>query len=89
MPGSHMTHKLIQMQVPRAGALLEQMRVPDISYADDVTLIAYDDPAQAQRLLDCLSIFCAIVQMEVNQHELKLVPWFFVAQILGFLLVLC
>jgi exonuclease III len=66
-----MLHELIQMQVPGAGPLLEHMRVPDISYADDVTLIAYDDHAQAQRLLDCLSIFCAIFQMEVNQHELK------------------
>jgi hypothetical protein len=66
-----MLHELIQMQVPGAGPLLEQLRVPDISYADDVTLIAYDDPAQSQRLLDCLSIFCAIFKMEVNQHELK------------------
>ena len=64
-------HELIQMRVPGAGPLLEQLRVPDISYADDVSLIAYDDPAQAQCLLDCLSIFCAIFKMEVNQHELK------------------
>jgi Reverse transcriptase (RNA-dependent DNA polymerase) len=66
-----MLHELIQMQVPGAGPMLEQLRVPDISYADDVSLIAYDDPAQAQHLLDCLSIFCAIFKMEVNQHELK------------------
>ena len=64
-------HELIQMRVPGAGPMMEQLRVPDISYADDVSLIAYDDPAQAQHLLDCLSIFCAIFKMEVNQHELK------------------
>jgi hypothetical protein len=28
-------------------------------------------PDQAQRLLDRLSIFCAIFKMEVNQHETK------------------
>jgi hypothetical protein len=64
-------HELIQMQVPGAGPMLEQLRVPDISYADDVSLIAYDDPLQAHHLLDCLSIFCAIFKMEVNQHESK------------------
>jgi hypothetical protein len=64
-------HELIQMQVPGAGPMLEQLRVPDISYADDVSLIAYDDHVQAQHLLDCLSIFCAIFKMEVNQHESK------------------
>jgi hypothetical protein len=66
-----MLHELIQMQVPGAGPMLGQLRVPDISYADDMTLIAYDDPDQAQRLLDCLSIFCAIFKMEVNQQETK------------------
>jgi hypothetical protein len=66
-----MLHELMQMQVPGAGPLLEQLRVPDISYADDVTLIAYDDPAQLQRLLDCLSIFCAIFKMDVNEHTLR------------------
>jgi hypothetical protein len=40
-----------------------------LPYADDVTLIVYDDPAQLQRLLDCPSISCAIFKMEVNQHE--------------------
>ena len=41
------------MRVPGAGLMLEQLRVPDISYdADDVSLIAYDDPAQAQHPLD-------------------------------------
>jgi hypothetical protein len=46
-----MLHGLIQMVVPGAGPLLEHMPVADIYYADDVTLIAYDDHAQAQRLL--------------------------------------
>jgi exonuclease III len=64
-------HELIQMQVPGAGPVLGNMRVPDITYADDVTLIALDDPQQAQHLLDCLSVFCAIFKMEVNQDELK------------------
>ena len=64
-------HELIRMQVPGAGPVLGNLRVPDITYADDVTLIALDDPQQAQDLLDCLSVFCSIFKMEVNQHELK------------------
>jgi hypothetical protein len=75
-----MVHELIRMQVPGAGPLLGQLRVPDISYADDVTLIAYDDPDQAQRLLDCLSIFSAIFKMEVNQHETKTCAFVFRCQ---------
>ena len=43
----------------------------DIIYADDVALIAYDNPGKAQDLLNCLSVFCAIFKMEVNQHESK------------------
>jgi hypothetical protein len=30
-----------------------------------------DDPAQAQRLLDCLDLFCAIFGMEVNTDPRK------------------
>jgi hypothetical protein len=66
-------HELIQMQVPGAGPVVGNLvqALLDIIYADDVALIAYDNPRQAQDLLDCLSVFCAIFKMEVNQHELK------------------
>jgi Reverse transcriptase (RNA-dependent DNA polymerase) len=65
-------HELILMQVPGAGPVVGNLQaLLDIIYADDVTLIAYDNAQQAQHLLDCLSVFCAIFKMEVNQHELK------------------
>ena len=59
-------HELITLRVPGAGPILGSLRVPDIIYADDVILIAMDDPTQAQNLLDCLDMFCAIFGMEVN-----------------------
>jgi hypothetical protein len=62
---------LIRLQVPRAGPIPGSIRVSDLIYADDVVLIAMDDPAQAQRLLDCLDLFCAIFGMEVNTDPRK------------------
>jgi hypothetical protein len=47
-----------------------KLRVPDILHANDVTLIDYDDPAQAQCLLDCLCIACALLEVDVDQDEL-------------------
>ena len=65
-------HELILMQVPGAGPVVGNLKaLLDIIYADDVALIAYDNPRQAQDLLDCSSVFCAIFKREVNQHELK------------------
>jgi hypothetical protein len=66
-----MLHELIRLQVPGAGPILGTIRVPDIIYADDVTLIAMDDHTQAQQLLDCLDLFCAIFGMEVNTDHCK------------------
>jgi hypothetical protein len=66
-----MLHELIRLQVPGAGPVLGSIRVSDLIYADDVVLIAMDDPAQAQHLLDCLDLFCAIFGMEVNTDPRK------------------
>ena len=66
-----MLHELIRLRVPGAGPVLGSIRVSDLIYADDVVLIAMDDPAQAQRLLDCLDLFCAIFGMEVNTDPRK------------------
>jgi Reverse transcriptase (RNA-dependent DNA polymerase) len=66
-----MLHELIRLQVPGAGPILGSIQVPDLIYADDVILIALDDPTQAQQLLDCLDLFCAIFGMEVNTDPRK------------------
>lgn len=58
-------HELIKLRLPGAGPVLGQLRVPDVMYADDVTLIA-NSPEDAQALLDVLDIFCRLFGMEVN-----------------------
>jgi hypothetical protein len=42
--------------------------VPDLMYADDVDLLAWS-AAHAQQLLDCLSLFCTLFDMEVNMDK--------------------
>jgi hypothetical protein len=58
-------HDMIKLQLPGAGPILGNLRVPDIMYADDVTLVS-SDPVEVQQLLDVLSVFCRIFDMEVN-----------------------
>ena len=58
-------HDMIKLKLPGAGPVLGSLRVPDIMYADDVTLIS-SDPVEVQQLLDVLSVFCRIFDMEVN-----------------------
>jgi sorting nexin-29 len=58
-------HELISQKVEGAGPVVGNMRVPDLMYADDVNLVARN-PEQMQQLLDCLSVFCYIFDMEVN-----------------------
>jgi hypothetical protein len=66
-----MLHELIRLRVPGAGPILGSIRVSDLIYADDVMMIAMNDPAQAQQLLDCLDLFCAIFGMQVNTDPRK------------------
>ena len=63
-------YELIQMQVPGAGPVVGNLRVSNLMYADDVNLIARD-PTQMQQLLDCLSVFCYLFDMEVNTDPHK------------------
>jgi len=56
---------MIRLKLPGAGPVLDGLRVPDIMYADDVTLIS-SSPAEVQQLLDILDVFCRIFDMEVN-----------------------
>ena len=58
-------HELIKLQVPGAGPVIGSLAVPELMYADDVTLLAWN-PSDAQRLLDCLALFCELFDMEVN-----------------------
>ena len=53
-------HELIAMQLPGAGPCVDGMQVPDIIYADDVKLLAVDDPTALQQLLDVLHLFCCL-----------------------------
>ena len=59
-------HELIAMKLPGAGPLIGDMRVPEIMYADDVKLLAVNDPKALQQLLDVLHLFCRLFDMEVN-----------------------
>jgi len=58
-------HDMIKLKLPGAGPVLGSLRVPDIMYADDVTLVS-SDPVEVQQLLDVLCVFCRIFDMEVN-----------------------
>jgi hypothetical protein len=60
-------HELITMQLPgAAGPVVGDIRVPDIIYADDVKLLAVQDAAALQQLLDMLHLFCHIFDVEVD-----------------------
>jgi hypothetical protein len=61
-------HELLQQQVPGAGPLVGNLCVPDLMYADDVTLISAS-LQHAQALLDCLDLFCKLFAMEVNMDK--------------------
>lgn len=63
-------HELITMKLPGAGALLEDMRVPDIMFADDVKLVA-TSPEELQALLDVLHLFCLLFDMPVHIRPQK------------------
>jgi hypothetical protein len=63
-------HELIQLQVPGAGPVVGNLHVSNLMYADDVNLISRD-PVQMQELLDCLSVFCQLFDMEVNLEPHK------------------
>jgi hypothetical protein len=60
-----MLSELIKLQVPGAGPTVGCLRVPDLEYADDVTLMAWSRE-EAQQLLDCLDLFCTLFDMTVN-----------------------
>ncbi len=59
-------HELLDAQVPGAGPVLSGMHLNDILYADDGVLLSFDSTENAQKLLDCLALFCDITGMVVN-----------------------
>ena len=65
-------HELILQRVPGAGPVIGILRVPDVMYADDVNLLAWTH-SHAQQLLDCLSMFCRLFDMEVNLDKTHVV----------------
>lgn len=62
--------ELIKLQVPGVGPTIGSMRVPDLEYADDVTLMAWSRE-EAQQLLDCLDLFCTLFDMTVNLDKTR------------------
>jgi hypothetical protein len=58
-------HVLIEQQVPGAGPVIGGLTVPDVVYADDVTLLS-GSALGAQQLLGVLEVFCRLFGMEVN-----------------------
>lgn len=58
-------HDLIKLKCPGAGPVLSGLQVPDIMYADDVTLITHC-ASEVQQLMDVLDVFCRLFDMEVN-----------------------
>jgi hypothetical protein len=63
-------HVMLAARLPGAGPVLSGLHVPDIKYADDVTLLSYS-AAEAQQLLDVLEVFCRLFCMEVNMGPNK------------------
>ena len=53
------------MQLPGAGPVLYDIKIPDIMYADDVKLLACS-ALELQQLLDVLDLFCTLFDMQVN-----------------------
>ena len=60
------------MRLPGAGPLIDGMRVPDIMYADDLKLLAVEDPEALQQLLDVVYLFCRLFGMEINLQPHKI-----------------
>lgn len=50
------------------GPIVGNLCVPDLMYADDVTLVSFSQE-NAQKLLDCLDLFCKLFAMEVNLEK--------------------
>jgi hypothetical protein len=65
-------HELIKLQVPGSGPVIGDLKVPELMYADDVTLLAWDH-STSQQLLDCLSLFCTLFDMTVNLDKTHVV----------------
>lgn len=64
-------HELIVWQHPTAGPVMDGMHVPDIMYADDVSMLALEDPEQMQSLLDALRTFSTLFGIRVNLGKTK------------------
>lgn len=58
-------HDMLQLNCPGVGPVLGAVCLPDLLYADDVSLLA-QQPEHLQELLRVLEIFCYIFDMEVN-----------------------
>jgi hypothetical protein len=58
-------HDLILAKCPGVGPEMNGMRVPDLLYADDATLLA-TRPEHIEQLLACLKLFCKLFGMRVN-----------------------
>jgi hypothetical protein len=59
---------LLEHLCPGVGPVIGALRVPEQLYADDLQL-AVEDPADMQRLLDALAVFCHLFHMVVNVQK--------------------
>lgn len=66
-------HQYIALHCPTEGPMLHGGRpVPDLAYADDVTLLAVS-PEGLQRLIACASAFCAAVGLAISPGKTNIV----------------
>jgi hypothetical protein len=61
-------HPLLEHMCPGVGILVGAMRILEQLYADDLQL-AVEDPADMQRVLDALEVFCHLFGMVVNVEK--------------------
>ena len=61
--------EMIQYLCPNAGISLSNKLISNLLYADDLTLLAEDDPKELQKLLNVLSLFCKLFDLQVNCNK--------------------
>ena len=63
---------LLAGQCPGAGPMIGSLRLPEILFADDLTLLSYVKE-HMQQLLNALAVFCVLFKMRVNPTKTRAV----------------
>ena len=64
-------HQYLQDAVPDAGVRVQHLRVTDLIYADDISLLACT-PQHLQALLDAMEAYCSAIHMTISSDKTKI-----------------